>query len=315
VKSPNFLTIIGRTPLHVAGTVDDQGCLYYEGYYVCITGVVTAGSGIFATNYHNDYIQDNTGGINLFSGAELIQPVNFCDSIMVWGKLFQYTGRCELLPDSIVTLKTNAREIKPIRLSGNLIDEDYEGCLVKLGEGRLQNWTTEEDTGFYAQLETGDGFFQIYINRNTDIAGMINPGMIDSLVGVVVQSDDEAPYTDGYFIMPRSRNDFYYSKITPVSEVTPLFSFQLYPNFPNPFNPNTSICYTLPEAMKINLSIYALNGQKISELINEKKPPGNHSVQWDGRNTHGLPVASGIYFYKLVTSTGYVKIRKLILCR
>jgi DNA/RNA endonuclease YhcR with UshA esterase domain len=317
VKNPYYNTIIGHTPLQVAGTVDDQGRLYYAGYHVCITGVVTAGTGTFAMDYHNDYLQDNSGGINLYSGdlERQIQPVNFCDSIMVWGRLFQYAGRCELLPDSIELQKSNAQEVKPIPLPGNTIDEDYEGYLVKLGEGQLHNWITEEDTSFYAQFETAAGLYMLYINRYTDIVGMINPGMVDSLIGIVSQYDDELPFTEGYYIMPRSQKDLYYSMITPVPEVTPLRTFQLFPNFPNPFNPNTTIRYTLPGETKVNLSIYDLNGRKICQLIDKKKPAGNHSVQWDGHSSHGFPAASGIYFYKLVTASGYVKTRKMILCR
>jgi hypothetical protein len=71
-------------------------------------------------------------------------------------------------------------------------------------------------------------------------------------------------------------------------------SFILNQNFPNPFNPNTRIDYTIGKASFVNLSVYNLLGQKVATLVNGKKNAGNHFAVFDGLN---LP--SGIYFYKL----------------
>jgi len=74
--------------------------------------------------------------------------------------------------------------------------------------------------------------------------------------------------------------------------------------FPNPFNPNTNIAFTITESSAfVNLVIYNAKGQKIKTLINEQMNSGSHIAKWDGTNDSNLPVSSGIYFGKFDTST------------
>ncbi|MCD6374374.1 MAG: T9SS type A sorting domain-containing protein, partial [Caldisericaceae bacterium] len=76
----------------------------------------------------------------------------------------------------------------------------------------------------------------------------------------------------------------------------------LFANYPNPFNPTTNIRFALPKDGSVKLEIYNLNGQRIKELINGDYQAGYHSVKWDGKDEHGRPVSSGMYFYVLKTS-------------
>ena len=73
-------------------------------------------------------------------------------------------------------------------------------------------------------------------------------------------------------------------------------------NFPNPFNPVTTISFDLNESEKISVQVYNLKGQHIKTLIDGQFPAGISSVQWNGDNTSGKPVTSGMYFYKIVTN-------------
>jgi hypothetical protein len=92
---------------------------------------------------------------------------------------------------------------------------------------------------------------------------------------------------------------------------TPL-SFQLSQNFPNPFNSQTTISYMLGKPNFIHIAIYNLAGQKILDLVNEKQKAGHYTVKWDGLSDTGQRVASGIYFYRFLSST-FVETKKLIL--
>ena len=83
--------------------------------------------------------------------------------------------------------------------------------------------------------------------------------------------------------------------------------FALYQNYPNPFNPKTVIRYALPVTCHLDLSIYNILGQKVTTLINEKKSAGSYQVDWDASG-----FASGVYFYRLQTST-HIKTKKMIL--
>jgi len=77
-------------------------------------------------------------------------------------------------------------------------------------------------------------------------------------------------------------------------------TFELAQNFPNPFNPSTTIRFGLPRATSVTLKIYNLLGAEITTLLDEMRPAGFHAAIWDGRDRLGQPVASGIYVYQLV---------------
>ncbi|MCE5250087.1 T9SS type A sorting domain-containing protein [bacterium] len=75
--------------------------------------------------------------------------------------------------------------------------------------------------------------------------------------------------------------------------------FKLIGNFPNPFNPSTTIRFSLPGDGFTELVIYSITGQKIRELVSQELSSGIHSVVWDGRDQNGIPVSSGIYISRL----------------
>ncbi len=78
--------------------------------------------------------------------------------------------------------------------------------------------------------------------------------------------------------------------------------YQLHQNYPNPFNPSTVISYEIPRSSFTTMAVYNIMGQEVRTLINERQSSGHHTVTWDGRDSHGNPVASGVYFYRLTTS-------------
>ncbi len=90
--------------------------------------------------------------------------------------------------------------------------------------------------------------------------------------------------------------------------------FILFPNYPNPFNPETTIKYQLPTTSDVSLQIYNLFGQLVTTLVDEMKPAGYYAVRWNGKDRHGNPVASGVYLYMLKTKE-FTQTRKMILTR
>jgi hypothetical protein len=85
-------------------------------------------------------------------------------------------------------------------------------------------------------------------------------------------------------------------------------------NVPNPFNPVTWIEYSLKEREHVVLSIYDLNGRLVRELVREVQPSGAHKVQWDGRNSRGEALASGVYFYRFEAGQ-FLDTRKMLLLK
>ena len=76
-------------------------------------------------------------------------------------------------------------------------------------------------------------------------------------------------------------------------------SFSLFQNYPNPFNPETEIRFYLDEDQRINLTVYNQLGQVIRTLVQDEMSPGFHTVVWDGRNSDGKEVPTGVYIYSL----------------
>jgi len=85
-------------------------------------------------------------------------------------------------------------------------------------------------------------------------------------------------------------------------------------NYPNPFNPSTTIAFSIPETGRARVSVYNIKGQKVKDLLNTEMTRGTHRLVWDGRDTNNRNVSSGIYFFKL-ESGGKTSVRKAMLIK
>jgi hypothetical protein len=91
-------------------------------------------------------------------------------------------------------------------------------------------------------------------------------------------------------------------------------SFALAQNYPNPFNPSTEIAFSLPVASQVELAVYNVLGQKVNTLVDGDMPAGDHTVTWDGRNSDGSSVSSGVYFYRIQTNN-FVDTKKMMMLK
>ncbi|MCC7431559.1 SBBP repeat-containing protein, partial [bacterium] len=90
--------------------------------------------------------------------------------------------------------------------------------------------------------------------------------------------------------------------------------FQLEQNFPNPFNPNTTISYTLAKTNNVKLEVYNTNGELVRTLVSEKQNAGSHTSNWNGKDERGNTVSSGVYFYRLATGS-FTQTNKMVLLK
>ncbi|MFH1851995.1 MAG: choice-of-anchor Q domain-containing protein [Candidatus Neomarinimicrobiota bacterium] len=90
--------------------------------------------------------------------------------------------------------------------------------------------------------------------------------------------------------------------------------FALHPNYPNPFNPATTICYDLPEQTAVKITIYDLQGRLVKTLVDRIEEPGYRSIRWDGTNVHGRQVSAGMYIC-LIRTAEYQARRKMLLLK
>jgi flagellar hook assembly protein FlgD len=92
-------------------------------------------------------------------------------------------------------------------------------------------------------------------------------------------------------------------------------SFTLAQNFPNPFNPTTTIYYSLLEPSEVELVVYNVLGEKVRTLVTGSQSAGEFAVVWDSRDQNGQSVASGIYLYRLTVNGAQSITRKMVLMK
>jgi flagellar hook assembly protein FlgD len=89
--------------------------------------------------------------------------------------------------------------------------------------------------------------------------------------------------------------------------------FALSQNYPDPFNPSTTILYQLPQAGHVTLRVYNILGQEVATLVDEIQDAGYKSIEWNGRT-----VASGTYFYRMIATSGettFLETRKMMIVK
>ena len=92
-------------------------------------------------------------------------------------------------------------------------------------------------------------------------------------------------------------------------------AFALADNFPNPFNPATTIQYALPQAADVELTVYNLVGQPVRTLVAEHQSAGHYAVEWDATNDSGHSLSSGMYFYRLQAGEEFLEVKKMLLLK
>ncbi len=92
-------------------------------------------------------------------------------------------------------------------------------------------------------------------------------------------------------------------------------SYRLYPCYPNPFNPATTIRYDLHKATTVTLHVYDLRGTVVNTLVHAKQQAGNYSILWNGKDAHRRDVSAGVYLYRMQTDDGFSQTGKMILLK
>ena len=91
-------------------------------------------------------------------------------------------------------------------------------------------------------------------------------------------------------------------------------TFALHQNFPNPFNPITTLSYDLPNDSDVRLAIFDMLGNEVATLVNTNQQAGFRSVQWDGTDSVGRAVSAGVYLYRIQAGE-FVETRKMVLLK
>ncbi len=124
----------------------------------------------------------------------------------------------------------------------------------------------------------------------------------------------------GWIVLPASNDYNFNIQALTVSETLIGEDNEMLPltklnnNYPNPFNPTTTISFSIAKSGNVNLDIYNVKGQKVKTLLNSVQTAGDHSAVWNGKDDNNNNLSSGVYFYKLQTE-GYTSTKKMLLLK
>jgi len=185
----------------------------------------------------------------------------------------------------------------PVNLSGNVVDElgaPIGGANVQVSSS-LPTFTITNSTGaFTIQGIPGNADYTVTIKKEA---------FIDVMLPITLATDD---FNMGTIEMqPDTSSE---------ADVTKPMVTALKANYPNPFNPSTTIAFELARAGLVTIDIYNIKGQRVRALVNELFSNGGHKVVWNGCDDSGRDVKSGVYFYRMV-SEGYVGVKKMVMMK
>ncbi len=316
----------GTTDMSAVHAVDTDGVALYSDYYVRLRGIGSVQDSTFSVSNMDVYCQDNTGGINVFiSGAAAFEFFIGYDYTVV-GRIDQYNGKMEIIPDDTTTdITDNGAGTPPVAQVKTIADlladpETYEDVLIKIENVTKTDgvWPAEgSDANITVTDDGGTSTLTMRIDKDTNIDGSAEGNYPLTVTGIFTQYDNSLPYTEGYQIMPRNTEDLVWTPnaIGLVENVGAIKSYQLYANFPNPFNPSTTIIFGIPQTtQRVSLNVYDILGNNIATLFDGSLITGQYKIQWNGLNGKNQQMPSGVYF-AVLKAPGVSQTIKMMLVR
>ncbi|MDD4308746.1 MAG: carboxypeptidase regulatory-like domain-containing protein [Candidatus Cloacimonetes bacterium] len=152
-------------------------------------------------------------------------------------------------------------------------------------------------------------------SATTNTAGAYSLALPVGVYSVTGTANNYLPRTyDGIAVSPNENTtlNIVLSGVANEDDILPVTATELAGNYPNPFNPETTISYAIKDGCFVSLEVYNLKGQVVRSLIKRDMEQGRHSVVFNGKDDLGKPLASGIYMYRLKAGS-YSSTRKMML--
>ena len=312
-----LLAIVGAmfalTCYDVQYTANANGTSPYAGQTITVSGIVVACGW---RGYSDFYISDPEGGpwhgVFIYDDGYFGDDLNPGDMVEVDGLVYEYYGMTEIKELTDVRILSSDNELPEVyrtTCAEVSSSESLESVYVYI-TGDLEVTAEQSEYGEWyvtdgdGECQIDDGFFYL---DDIDPPIVIEVGQEwGTIRGLVDYSYDL------YGINPVDRNDI--SPDVDNDEETVAKPEITLGNYPNPFNPTTTISFSIPEAANTTIEIYNIRGQKVKTLLNAHLDADQHEVTWQGTDDNGKNVTSGIYFYKL-NSGRYTATKKMILLK
>jgi hypothetical protein len=288
----------GNCPVLHAQRIDQDGNMAWptDGAVVCDTVPASRGQTAIAP--------DGVGGA--FITWQELHPGS--SSYDIYAQRVSSTGGCLWAEDGVPVCAENNGQEGP-----KIVPDAQEGIIVTWADGRIPG-STDGSMDIYAQRI--DAFGQVQWDTNgVSICGSqsAHPSIdvtSDGSGGVIAAWIDTRNAAAGTYAMRLDQD----GNAPPSGIENVPVSWSLSQNYPNPFNPSTTISFTLPQRMTARLAIYNVEGKLVQTLLDGSLEEGYREVPWDGKDTRGGEVSSGVYFYRL-TAGDRTLTKKMILLK
>jgi DNA/RNA endonuclease YhcR with UshA esterase domain len=295
----------------------------YDGCEVTITGIVTADTAQYYSGYGAYAFQSGSAAWSgiIFDGwddSELTRG----DEVTITGTVeeydpewhFKYDNNTKLINISSVTVESTGNSMSAVAVGTSDLAQDadevesYEGVLVSIGNVTVSSvnsydWSVVDGSGVECLIDDD----MATMEANSFMSGLEEGTTLTNVSGIFNFSFGT------YKIQIRDMADL--GQLGIDDDFAGIArEFALYPNFPNPFNPETRIRFQLAENSDVKLMVYDVLGRKVRTLVSDRMDAGHHIINWDGLNDAGTDVASGMYVYR-IKAGDFIAHRKMLLVR
>jgi len=302
-----------------------SGNTLYEGCDVTLTGSVTADTAQYNSGYSSYAFQDGTGQWNgLVFDTEEMAIVTRGDEVSVTGLVtdndpdwvFKFGGNTRLI-NATVTVTSTGNEtpastlvsVEDLSQTAEEV-ESYEGVLVKLDNVTVSavnqyDWSITDASGMETLIDDD----MATMDADNAMSELVEGQELSHIMGIF-------NYSFGtYKVQIRDMADLGITVgINDDVKVNP-YEYALHDNFPNPFNPETQIRFSLGNRENVKLVIYDIMGRQVRTLANgDSFNSGFHVLNWDGRDKIGEKVATGMYIYR-IKAGDFIEDKKMLLVK
>ena len=204
-----------------------------------------------------------------------------------------------------------------------VIEQKDKSIVVSLPEGStagqifIEYPSTSKKFSTKSDITTNDHIYLSSIDESSgkilvEWANSINENQTEIIFDSYSIDRNSSPISIGYTIYGNDKVISQGMKNMKIKAIPNEYS--LHHNYPNPFNPSTTIMYDLAEAGYTRLLIYDLLGREVAILVNKNVDAGYYNTRWDGRNQYGQSVSAGMYFYQ-IQSNGFIRTHKMLLVK
>ncbi len=298
-----------------APDVDDASPL--DELAVNTIGIVTAEPGVYSDYYFMIQTEDGFPTRGVWQGIKIYDRTGSAsfergDEVIVCGEVQENWGETEIslhFVEGAVLVESRGSmpdpvSINTVELQTKATGEQYEGVYV-----HVENATVEVEDMGYGEWAITNGAAGDTCRVDDDAEYTYDPVVGDNVyvLGTVMFM------YGNYKVEPRGDEDI---AVNPVGVDDGIVGakLDLGQNMPNPFNPKTTIAFTLPEPTDVTIEVYDVAGRKVATLMNDRLGSGGHFVEWTGRGDNGEKVASGVYFYRLLAGGEEIS-KKMVLLK